>query len=121
MLPSRLGKIENWVRELNSPAWPEGIFPKIDTGKAAQGAKLYADACASCHQVIARDVAIKTAYMAVITPIEELQTDSTELDNMNERMYVAGIYEGKKSAVVAGAVILTPTTGLAPLVTAQAG
>jgi hypothetical protein len=121
LMIENLGKLENWVRELNSPAWPEGIFPRIDTGKAAQGAKLYADACASCHQVIARDVAIKTAYTAVITPIGELQTDSTELDNMNERMYVAGIYEGKKSAVVAGAVIPTPTTGLAPLINAVTG
>ena len=121
LMIENLGKLENMVRELNSPMWPEGVFPKIDADKAAKGQVLYAEACASCHQVIARNVAIKTAYVAVITPIEELKTDSTELDNMNERTYVAGIYEGKKAEVFVGDVILNPTTGLNPLINAVAG
>ena len=116
-----LGDLENWVRELNSPEWPEDIFPKIDSAKAAKGKVLYADACASCHQVIPREDAIKTTYHAVITPIEELETDPTELDNMSERQYVAGIYEGKKSAAVAGEAIPNPTTGLNPLINAVTG
>ncbi|HYH97936.1 di-heme-cytochrome C peroxidase [Hyalangium sp.] len=121
-----LGKLENWVRELNSPAWPELVFPAIDRAKAAQGEKLYADACAQCHQVIARDVAIKTAYVAAITPVEELGTDPTELANMNERKYKAGIYNGKKVGSIAGPVIGGPqnnglTTGLNPLVNAVVG
>jgi cytochrome c5 len=120
LMIENLGKIEDWVRELNSPVWPDP-FPGIDADKAARGKVLYADACASCHQVIARDVAIKTKYNAVITPIEELQTDSTELDNMNQRTYVAGIYGGKKSANLAGAVIPDPTTGLHPLINAVTG
>ena len=115
-----LGKLENWVKELNSPAWPEGLFPKIDADKTAKGKVLYADACASCHQVIARDVAIDTHYKAVITPIKELQTDPTELDNMR-RTYKAGIYAGKKAAVVAGAEIRDPTVGLYPLINAVTG
>lgn len=121
MMVENLGHLENWVRELNSPEWPEDVFPKIDRAKAAKGEVLYAAACASCHQVIARKDEIKTSYHAVITPIEELKTDPTELDNMSERQYVAGIYEGKKSASVAGEVIPNPTTGLNPLVNAVTG
>jgi hypothetical protein len=121
LLIENLGLLENWVRELNSPAWPDGVLPKIDSAKAAAGLALYADACASCHQVIARSAAIKTAYQAVITPIEELRTDPTELDNLNQRTYTAGIYEGKKSASIAGEVITSPTTGLNPLVNLVTG
>jgi hypothetical protein len=119
-----LGLHENWVRELNSPVWPGNIFPPIDQAKAAQGAALYADACAQCHQVIPRDAAIKTAYRAVITPIEEIATDPTELSNMNERKYKAGIYNGKKVASIAGPAIGGPdnmTTGLYPLINAVTG
>jgi len=115
-----LGRIENWVRELNSPAWPEEVFPKIDRTKAALGEKLYADACAGCHQVIPREVAIKTAYRANITDIDILKTDPTELNNMSSR-YQAGIYEGKKAASLAGDVIPNPTTGLDPLINAVTG
>jgi cytochrome c5 len=121
MMIENLGNIENWVRELNAPEWPEVVLPKIDRAKAAQGEKLYADACAGCHQVIPRNVAIKTPYKAVITPIAELRTDPTELDNMSERKYVAGIYEGKKTASLAGPVITNPTTGLGPLINAVTG
>jgi cytochrome c5 len=116
-----LGNLENWVRELNSPAWPEQVFPKIDKAKAAEGEKLFANACASCHQVIPREKAIKTGYSAVITPLGQIGTDPTELTNMSSRMYKAGIYAGKKSASVAGSVIPDPTTGLNPLVNAVTG
>lgn len=121
LMIENLGSVENWVRELNSPAWPEDALPKIDRDKAAAGKSLYADACASCHQVIDRSAAIATAYKAVITPIAELRTDPVELDNLNNRTYTAGIYEGKKSAVLAGAVISSPTTGLNPLINAVVG
>lgn len=120
MMFENLGNLENWVRELNSPQWPAAL-PAIDQGKAKRGEKLFAQACASCHQVIPRSRAIKTAYKAVITPIEELRTDPVELDNLDKRTYKAGIFEGKKSAGVAGDVIGATTTGLNPLVNAVTG
>jgi cytochrome c5 len=120
-LIENLGQLENWVRELNSPMWPEDVFPKIDKAKAAEGEKLYANACANCHQVIARDAAIKTGYRAVITPLGEIGTDPTELTNMSSRKYKAGVYEGKKTASIAGPTIPNPTTGLAPLINAVTG
>lgn len=121
LMVDNLGNIENWVRELNSPGWPGDVFPKIDATKASAGQALFAASCAQCHQVIPRDQAIKTAYKAVITPIAEIGTDSTELDNMTNRMYKAGVYAGKKAEVVAGDVITDPTTGLNPLVNAVSG
>jgi cytochrome c5 len=120
-LIKNLGDLENWVRELNSPKWPEEVFPKIDKAKAAAGEELFANACASCHQVIPREKAITTGYSAVITPLGQIGTDPTELTNMSSRMYKAGIYEGKKSASIAGSPIPNPTTGLNPLVNAVTG
>lgn len=121
LMIENLGSLENWVRELNSPVWPDQVLPKIDPAKASAGQALYAAACARCHQVIARDAAIKTAYHAVITPIADLRTDPTELDNLDERTYVAGIFEGKKTASIVGEVIKASTTGLNPLVNAVTG
>lgn len=120
-LIENLGYYENWVRELNSPAWPETVLPPVDQAKAAQGAKLFANACAQCHQVIPRSAAITTSYVANITPIELLGTDPTELSNMSERQYQAGIYAGKKTASIAGSEIPHPTTGLDPLINAVSG
>lgn len=126
LLIENLGLYENWVRELSPPAWPDVVLPPIDKTKAALGEKLFANACAQCHQVIPRAAAIKTTYKATITPIEQLGTDPTELANMNERKYQAGIYSGKKAYSLAGPVIGGPanndlTTGLNPLINAVTG
>ena len=119
MLIENLGRLENWVRELSSPQWPQDVFPKIDAAQAAKGEVLYADQCAQCHQVIPRNEAIKTAYKAVITPIDELGTDPGELNNLS-RTYEAGLFAGKKVVVLAGDKIPDPTTGLNPLVNSGA-
>lgn len=120
LLIENLGRLENWVRELNSPKWPQDVFPRIDAAKAAKGEVLYAVRCAQCHQVIPRDKAIETAYKAVITPIDELGTDPGELNNLG-RMYEAGLFAGKKVAVIAGDEIPDPTTGLDPLINSVVG
>lgn len=121
LMIENLSSLENAVRELAPPAWPAHVFPRVDQAKAAEGAKLYAAACARCHQVIAPGAAIKTTYHAVITPRDEIKTDPTELDNLTKRTYVAGVYAGKKAAVLGGDVIADPTTGLDPLVNIVAG
>ena len=114
LLIENLGKYEDWVRELSPPAWPEPYLPPIDKAKAALGKKVFADACAQCHQVILRADAMKTTYKAAITPIEQIGTDPTELSNINERKYQAGIYKGRDK-------IGDPTTGVNPLINAVTG
>ncbi len=115
-----LGKLENWVRKLNSPMWPTKYFPEIDKEKSNKGHILFNKMCAECHEIIPRNKAIKTAYKAVITPIAELGTDPTELDNMG-RTYDAGIFEGKKAVAIAGDKIEKTTTGLDPLTNSVTG
>lgn len=44
-----LHRLENWLKQLESPAWPEQYLGEIDEDLAYQGAAIYADTCASCH------------------------------------------------------------------------
>ncbi len=44
-----LHALETWLKSLRSPAWPEDILGEIDDDLAAEGAVLYAEYCASCH------------------------------------------------------------------------
>jgi len=42
-------KIEQMLRRLAPPQWPQEVLGKIDTAKAARGAKLFTTNCSSCH------------------------------------------------------------------------
>ncbi|CAO3421108.1 di-heme-cytochrome C peroxidase [Azospirillum doebereinerae] len=46
--------MENQLRKLRSPVWPDSIAGTVDTIKAAAGADLYQQNCASCHQLLPR-------------------------------------------------------------------
>jgi processive rubber oxygenase RoxA-like protein len=41
--------IEDLLRKLAPPHWPEEILGKIDRAKAAKGAKLFVENCSECH------------------------------------------------------------------------
>jgi len=43
--------IEQVLRKLAPPKWPEAILGPIDKTKAAQGAQLFAENCSECHSV----------------------------------------------------------------------
>jgi hypothetical protein len=44
-----LGKLEDLVKRLAPPKWPEEVLGKIDQTKAAQGKELFTKYCAQCH------------------------------------------------------------------------
>ncbi|SEN40396.1 hypothetical protein SAMN04487857_115126 [Pseudomonas sp. ok272] len=44
-----LHRIEETLKHLKPPAWPEELFGHIDKPLAAQGRALFAEHCASCH------------------------------------------------------------------------
>ncbi|MDH5553219.1 MAG: di-heme-cytochrome C peroxidase [Nitrosomonas sp.] len=114
-----LGKLEAWVAELKSPAWPAAFLPPVNPEKATRGKIHYDEYCASCHQVIPRDQEAEP-YSAVLTPISELKTDATEWNNM-QRLLQAGKFEGRKEAVLTGTKIPAETTGLEPLINSIIG
>lgn len=42
--------LEETLKKLEPPRWPEGVLGTIDQAKATQGAELYKQHCASCHE-----------------------------------------------------------------------
>jgi mono/diheme cytochrome c family protein len=46
-----LAKIEEQLQRLAPPKWPEEIFGRIDRNKARAGEALFANYCASCHNM----------------------------------------------------------------------
>ena len=114
-----LGELEKWAGELRSPVWPAEYFPPIDSALAAKGSEHYQELCIDCHQVIPREEEGKS-YRSVLTPLSEVGTDSTELDNM-VRPRAAGKYAGRKTFVIAGPVIGEQTSVFGPLLNAVSG
>ena len=114
-----LGKIEKWVSQLDSPEWPEEYLPAIDRTTASKGEVLYENNCASCHQLISRKEQ-GIPYKAVLTPITEVKTDSTELDNAS-LLRDAGQYEGRLGLIPKLEKIPAKTDGTNPLFNAVLG
>ena len=114
-----LGKIEKWVDELRSPQWPEEFLPKIDTALATKGELHFQQNCAQCHQVIKREEE-GIPYNAVLTPVSDVKTDPTEVQNMARKLK-SGKYEGRLGALPKLEKIPAETTGLNPLVNAVLG
>ena len=79
---NNLHRLENILKQLRSPAWPEDILPPIDQTLAARGEEIYAANCASCHTEVAPrslpNAFGKTfAQMNFSTPLGALGTDPT--------------------------------------------
>ena len=92
---TNLVEIENELRYLRQPAWPEDVLGPIDHEKADRGKALYHQHCAGCHQPCeasaearATDVPLRPAgesYWHLNTiPVEEVGTDPTSAKNFAE-------------------------------------
>lgn len=53
ILYRELHELENWVRALRPPAWPEAAFGAIDPALWAAGRRLFAADCNACHNTLA--------------------------------------------------------------------
>jgi len=96
-----LGHLESWVKTLRSPEWPEKYLPGIDAIKAADGAPLYAQHCARCHQVIPR-AQEGDHYIAAKTPVADVGTDPVTAWNADFHMAETLILEGSKKDILVG-------------------
>ena len=98
-----LGKLESWVKTLNSPQWPSEILPKPDQNKAAAGSILYAENCASCHQVVPRADEFKN-YTAHQSLVSEIGTDPATTYNATCHKAKTLLLEGTKEGILFGDV-----------------
>ncbi|MBM4133915.1 MAG: hypothetical protein FJ245_09130 [Nitrospira sp.] len=96
---SKLNGLEQKVRLLNAPRWPDKVFPAVDPNKAAQGKGLYNKLCAGCH----RPAPLKDAnpfgqrydmdHHSVIK-ITTIGTDPTHAVNFQARTVRTGLLMG---------------------------
>ena len=73
--------LEDRIRKLRSPVWPEGILPDIDEEKAARGAGLYKGNCAVCHNIVDR-IDEKRKVIAWMEGLDTVGTDPTTALNI---------------------------------------
>jgi hypothetical protein len=85
--------MEESLRGLKSPQWPENILPPIDRKLAARGEQLYQAHCVSCHATINRDDP-KRSVVAMITGLDVVGTDDTTARNIAEARVPSGVLEG---------------------------
>lgn len=97
-----LGHLEKWVKELRSPDWPaDKGFPVIDTAKAGQGAVIYAQECAGCHQVIPRDKQGED-YIAKKVAVIKVGTDPAMAWNASYHQARTLELEGSRTKILIG-------------------
>ncbi|HYI03015.1 di-heme-cytochrome C peroxidase [Hyalangium sp.] len=90
---NELVAMEETLRSLQSPQWPEELLPPIDRQRAARGEALYRTHCLSCHASIDRDDP-KRSVVAMMTGIDIVGTDETTARNIVEARVPAGVLEG---------------------------
>jgi hypothetical protein len=83
--------MEEWLRDLNPPAWPEEWLGAIDHARARKGRELFQQRCAECHnwQLTGPNPLGVSFIRTYETAAEKLGTDATlanKFRNANERM-----------------------------------
>ncbi len=93
IVADNLVAMEESLRRLESPQWPEEILPPIDRQLAARGAELYRTHCVSCHATIDRDDR-RRKVTAVITGTAVVGTDDRSARNIVEPRVPTGVLQG---------------------------
>ena len=86
---ANLNRIEEALRRLTPPIWPEEVFGKIDPIKRAAGRDLFHELCFGCHgpeyshscEQLSIDAPLKQSveqnWITKLIPLEEIGTDKT--------------------------------------------
>jgi hypothetical protein len=98
---AHLAQIEDDLYALRAPQWPASIFGPLDVARVAHGAQIYAQQCASCHQLSDRNDA-KRQLKATLTKLDEVGTDPRMVRNFLDSTSSSGAFEGRKAGVVLG-------------------
>ncbi len=85
--------MEDSLRKLQSPLWPQEILGPLDATLSARGAEIYSRECSSCHALLQRDDP-KRKVTAMVTAISTVGTDPTSSSNLVNAVVPSGILEG---------------------------
>lgn len=108
-----LGRLEGWVKSLESPQWndPKSKLPKVDKKMVARGKILYKDNCARCHSVVAKKDQDQN-YEATLVSLSEVGTDPMNSWAVAHYRASTGILEGTKQNVFFGKPFADSTRAL---------
>ncbi|WP_109108595.1 di-heme-cytochrome C peroxidase [Azospirillum sp. TSO35-2] len=73
---TNLVDMENQLRKLRSPVWPDSLAGSVDIVKAAAGETLYKDNCESCHAILPRGETYSTAPIKMVSLFDWAQPDN---------------------------------------------
>lgn len=74
-----LVRLENQLKTLWSPAWPEQLA-QLDAAKSTAGEILYKKHCQSCHEIVPHGLQ-NTPVTVAMTPLSEVKTDARMATN----------------------------------------
>lgn len=113
-----LVKLENLLKRLAPPKWPDHIFGSLDTAKVKAGEKLFSDNCGGCHTSFpyrwseAR-VPGKRFIENALVPLSIIGTDSTQWQGVtfspNNEIFTGQLspsFAGNRQKVSAGEFML---------------
>lgn len=111
-----LRRVEDHLRKLQSPLWPETILPKIDRARAAKGSKLFDRYCAACHEEINRSSKSRRV-IAQMTQLSSIKTDPKMAENSVTFSGYSGILRNQYVNPGVGNILLTQRAPVAALLT----
>ncbi|VUD53348.1 hypothetical protein TDB9533_01816 [Thalassocella blandensis] len=112
-----LQRIENHLKSLKSPLWPEDILGKIDYTKAKKGELLYAQYCQSCHEIIDRNN-WNRVVISKLSSLKRVGTDPTMAENSVNYGGKSGNFEYTYQSTDVGDLILGEEAPVAAILTA---
>ena len=90
--------LENLVKSLKSPRWPEQILPPIDVNLANEGRGLYTKyKCNDCHTVLDKDPEPQATVTITMIPLREVGTDIWLACNAYLHESKSGLLEGRNT------------------------
>ncbi|QOJ22693.1 MAG: ribonuclease E [Gammaproteobacteria bacterium] len=112
-----LRRVENHLRKLKSPRWPEHILPRIDKTRMAKGAELFSRYCSVCHDSIDRSGPDRRVVAKMIA-VSSVGTDSKMAVNAIEFTGYSGILRNQYVSVSTGNILLNRQAPAVALLTA---
>ena len=93
--------MEEAIRSLTAPRWPEDLLGRIDQGKINNGKKLFEQHCSSCHAAhpIRPPHNLKAELAVVTVPLSIIGTDPAHAKTYHDRRYDLSKLSGNSAPV----------------------
>ena len=98
--------IEERLKGLQSPQWPQSVLGRIDQTMVVKGRALFKQLCSECHTNIVRDNPFRS-FRSKLIPIDGINgvnTDPLSAENIRTAQGRTGILKGAQEFVVFGPV-----------------